>query len=582
MKKLTYLIFGALTATTLTACSDNDNLSATGEVSVQILTDNALASQTRAEVTPTQSIDLEVLDMNGDVVKSFADAVNTATGRFTLPVGNYVFHAFSSNRNNAAAYFDEEGQNAYYETRDTLAIAAGDMRTVKLVCTLATAKVSVNYTDELKANFTQLDCTVSGAAGSLLYNKEESRAGYFPASGDLTIQLDVTNLKGNTYTQTHTITGVKPRTHYRINYSLAESETGSGDFSISFDPTVNEMTFNVSISTFPYSVKLLEPDVYGKSAYFYATSELEDNTGLTFQYRLASADDDIWVSVPTTQKEVDGVATFVGTLTGLDFETPYVYRMAIADEEMSETGAFVTESYEEVPNLNFDSWSSVKSLSTFNKTVYYPNSDKSNSYWATGNTGLNSANTTVNSIPVDGRNGKAAQLKTVTVTMAGYAAGNIFIGGYKTDYDDGANSVKYGRSYEGARPLKLRGYYKYSPAAITNTTAARPENSDDYTEDTGDIYIKLWDGPLWSGSNYDWTDPAPNLIAEGHFYPTGTTAEYTEFEIPLTYLSKAKAKWMTIVCTSSRYGGEFDGLSVVGKVGVGSILWVDDFELVYE
>ena len=39
---------------------------------------------------------------------------------------------------------------------------------------------------------------------------------------------------------------------------------------------------------------------------------------------------------------------------------------------------------------------------------------------------------------------------------------------------------------------------------------------------------------------------------------------------------------ITIVATSSHYGGEFEGKKVVGQVGEGSTLWVDEFELSYE
>jgi hypothetical protein len=39
---------------------------------------------------------------------------------------------------------------------------------------------------------------------------------------------------------------------------------------------------------------------------------------------------------------------------------------------------------------------------------------------------------------------------------------------------------------------------------------------------------------------------------------------------------------MTIVVTSSKYGGEFNGMKVCGQVGDGSTLYVDEFELTYE
>jgi hypothetical protein len=112
----------------------------------------------------------------------------------------------------------------------------------------------------------------------------------------------------------------------------------------------------------------------------------------------------------------------------------------------------------------------------------------------------------------------------------------------------------------------LKGWYKYAPVAI-NYSGSIPDD-DSYTEDTGDIYIKLWDSE-------------GNVITEGHFYPEGTVSDYSQFEIPLTYTSKAKAAKITIVCSSSRYGGEFNGTDLLGKVGVGSVLYVDDFELEY-
>jgi hypothetical protein len=562
MKKYTYIILsGLLTAGCLTACQDNDASLATGEVSVRILADDALATS-RAEVTPTQQMDLDVLDLNGGIVKSFKDAASNPVDRFTLPVGTYVFHAYSANQNNSAPYFD--AGNAYYEVRDTLQVTQGSMQSVKLVCTLAMAKVSVNYSDTLKTNFTQLDCTVGHPSGSLLYNKEETRAGYFPATDSLTLTLQATNTKGHTYSTRQTIPALAPRTHYRVNYSIASQTAGTGEFQITFDAALNEMVFTVGVPLKPtYPVTLLTPDVYGQVAYLYAQSSLEDNTGLTFQYRLKETTD--WVSVTPEQKVINGETVLVGKTNQLDFSNEYEYRMAVSDEAKSEVEAFTTESFVTIPNLGFDNWK--KSWTG----VWYPNSDASNSYWGTGNEGAALFNNQ-NSLRVSGseaRTNYAAKLTTVKGSIANvtaYAAGNLFIGSYKTNASDYAKSVTFGRDYAGARPVKLKGWYKYAPVAI-NYSGSIPDD-DSYTEDTGDIYIKLWDSE-------------GNVITEGHFYPEGTVSDYSQFEIPLTYTSKAKAAKITIVCSSSRYGGEFNGTDLLGKVGVGSVLYVDDFELEY-
>ena len=86
------------------------------------------------------------------------------------------------------------------------------------------------------------------------------------------------------------------------------------------------------------------------------------------------------------------------------------------------------------------------------------------------------------------------------------------------------------------------------------------------TIDECEIYIKLWN--------------AEEVIGEGHFVSNQTVSDYTPFEIDIEYADPTKRpEKITIVATSSRYGGEFSGMNVIGQVAVGSILWVDEFEL---
>ena len=86
------------------------------------------------------------------------------------------------------------------------------------------------------------------------------------------------------------------------------------------------------------------------------------------------------------------------------------------------------------------------------------------------------------------------------------------------------------------------------------------------TIDECEIYIKLWN--------------AEEVIGEGHFVSNQTVSDYTPFEIDIEYADPTKRPdKITIVATSSRYGGEFERLKVIGQVAVGSVLWVDEFEL---
>ena len=190
-----------------------------------------------------------------------------------------------------------------------------------------------------------------------------------------------------------------------------------------------------------------------------------------------------------------------------------------------------------------------------------------------GNEGVTSSlagNNAPSTEPVSGSDaykGKAAKLHSITgVTLVGAAAGNLFIGTYKTNMGNPSASVSFGRAYSGARPTKLKGYYKYSPMPISNDGTI-PGNLQ---IDQCHIYVRLWDS-----NNKE--------IAYGEFFTSEKITTYQPFEFEIKYSdTKSKPAKMTIVATSSRYGGEFSGAKVVGQVGNGSTLWVDEFELSYD
>ena len=130
------------------------------------------------------------------------------------------------------------------------------------------------------------------------------------------------------------------------------------------------------------------------------------------------------------------------------------------------------------------------------------------------------------------------------------------------------SSPSFGRAYSGARPTKLSGYYKYNSMPITYNGTV-PGN---LTNDECQIYLRLW-------------NEAGQEIAFGEFTGSKTVTEYTKFEFDINYSDTvSKPAKITIVATSSKYGGEFDdvGKKVIGQVGDGSTLWVDEFELSYD
>lgn len=297
-----------------------------------------------------------------------------------------------------------------------------------------------------------------------------------------------------------------------------------------------------------------------------------------FQIRKAGAGDDAWQNVPDVA--VEGV-TFTAVAKGLEPATDYEVRGVIGDN-YGDAAAFTTDIAEEVPNLDFDDW-------TLSGKTWYPNSDASNSYWATGNKGVTMSGknsiTVPSDVTVDGT-GKAAELSTIGgIMIAQIAAGNLFVGdfvmsGLPTTLPAMRKCPKFGRPYTG-RPTSLSGWYKYTSSTIDiaadNTLPELKAKIGD--PDECHIYISLenWGGaterPLGTGVT---SLSDPSVIGFGEFHSSQTVSEYTPFTIKIDYKNtEDKPTHIVIVATSSRWGGDFCG-------GTGSVLYVDQFALGFD
>lgn len=512
---------------------------------------------TRADITSTEAIAVDVIDESALVVKH-ADDWNEMND-VLLPVATYTIKAYSADKDKEAQGFDAA---PYYEGQTEVAIEANKAKAVEITCKLAQAKVSINCSESFKTAFSDYSCTVEGTDLSIPFVKDESRAAYVKAGQSLTVKVDFGN--GKSFSQQIT-EKTEAAYYYKVNLDVTE---GNASFDISVDQTIHQYEVTVKVPTI--SSDLVTSDisndaskVWGQFAYLSGICNLEEITS-PVQFRYKKKADSEWTTVEAVQEE--GTKNYSAKVAPLDFDTEYEYYILCGDKT-GETCTFTTEAYVEIPNLNFNTWTSVKKGFLTKRDCWFPNGDQANSYWATGNDGVVTLKSS-NSIPVeDGRDGYSVQLSTVSITMVGYAAGNLFIGEYNTNMSDPASSVKFGRDYSGARPVKLSGWYKYAPGASMRTGATIPSDRT-LTSDECEIYVKLWAGET--------------LIGEGSFVDNKNVSEYTKFECPINYLDSTKRpNKITIVATSSRYGGEFEGTSVVGQLAEGSTLWVDDFELSY-
>lgn len=271
---------------------------------------------------------------------------------------------------------------------------------------------------------------------------------------------------------------------------------------------------------------------------------------------------------------------FTATLTGLTGSTTYNYRVTVDGVAGSEQ-SFTTVAAQELPNGNFEQWSFDQTKT--GNDYYVPNAD-GETFWGTGNEGSMSLQSIGNvTYPTDGVSGQAALLESKDALIK-LAAGNLFTGDFGFDPDHTLDGLlTFGRSFT-SFPTALRLYYKYTSATIDKIG----DNVGDLASLKGQpdmchIYIALTDKQYtiknWSGNNgnyrqlFDKDDSG--IIAYGEFISDESTSSFQQIEIPIEYRANRTPKYIIIVASSSRYGDYYIG-------GVGSKLWLDEMELVYE
>ena len=309
------------------------------------------------------------------------------------------------------------------------------------------------------------------------------------------------------------------------------------------------------------AVKITSADGWVNVAWLYGEGlEGEDNG---FEIREATSEE--WQKVDASYMIATG-GSFSARIPHLKASTAYVCR--------AYSGTSI-----ELPNASFDYWS-------MDGKVANPWEENSTPFWDTGNIGVTTASQS-NSTPTDDTaagSGKAARLESKNVIVK-FAAGNLFTG--KFIKVDGTNGIlNFGQPFTG-RPTKLKGYYKYTTAPITDLPA---EGSQDYTRfqnykgkpDTCAIYIALgdWTEPIEIRTRptnrklFDKNDE--HIIAYAEMYSGTTVTEYKKFELNLDYrVTNRVPTYIVIVCSASKYGDYFVG-------GRGSTLHVDEFSLDYD
>lgn len=573
MKMKNLKIYAMLLAgvATLSSCSD-DLLGSKGEGWIQlsgVSTDKGLSTETRAG-EPVMAVD--IVDGEGNTFVHADDWTTIQGESYLVKAGNtYTVKAYTAGGDANAEGFDVA---PYYEGSSDVTVKANQAQTVDVTCRLAQAKLSVNYCDDW-TRFVEEGFTAEVVGTDVRFEGEESRAAYLKAGRELKLRLIFTPM-GKNYANTlekTIVASTTAATHYKVNVNL--NTDGNGDITVDVDNTIHEyeVTLGVPVENNGVITAPINGDysrVWGASATLSGFVNEEMENPVQFMYAPSGTED--WTTVDANK--VGETAEYSAEITGLQLGTAYDYKI-VSGEMAGDVLTFTTEKYEEIPNLDFENWAQ-------SGKTWYPNAvangyDAEGAYWTTGNEGVTSSMagsldpiTTPSDDTRPGSKGsKSVEMHTIGgVRMVNEASGNLFIGKYKTTLPP-VNSVTFGRPYTGARPRKLSGWYKYTPAAISNHAKAIYPEDRTLETDEANIYLRVWDA-------------AGNEIGYGELVETQTVTEWSEFSFDIIYSDTTKpAATITIVATSSRYGGLFNGYIVGGQVGAGSQLYVDDFVIGY-
>ena len=268
------------------------------------------------------------------------------------------------------------------------------------------------------------------------------------------------------------------------------------------------------------------------------------------------------------------------TLTGLLPETEYEIMVANGDVTAEET--FFTEQALQVENSDFDDWYQ-------EGEAWMPSIDATPEHyiWDSANPGSAKfgfvPTTRTDDVAVAGSGKYAAKLETQYAFIK-LAAGNIYTGKFVGLVGVKGAEIDWGVPFT-SRPTSLKVWYKYQPKIIDQAQA--PYESQKGKVDVCQIQVFLtdWDKPKRINNTLpdglvDFSYDNKDIIAYGKFEPEvsleNSMTEYDDFVIDLEYRDLTrKPKYIVITACASRYGDYFTG-------GVGSTLYVDEFELVYD
>lgn len=364
----------------------------------------------------------------------------------------------------------------------------------------------------------------------------------------------------------------------KLDFAALVDRLGIGTYTLSLtsaNTTGKEVVKGIDFNVLS-SIGAVTLDPWAKFIYFKGTW-LSENTpeNMSLQYRLAGTSD--WNDMDASMLRLDESARKVsGFVCGLSASSSYELRL-VSSMESGNVLSASTEAATQLYNMSFDDWCDENG-----GAPYASNADPK--VWDTANGGTKSMSVyPTTQEKNDVISGSAVRMESTYASMMGigkFAAGNVYTGKFKeVSFSPMGATLDWGVRIDG-RPLGLKGYYKYAPVPVDYVGGGY-----DYLKGESDICqvqaaLLDWSAPfeINTGKNQfvDFSKSNKSILAHNDILDVTTNGNWVPFTMYLSYRNiTTRPTYVIVAASASRYGDYFTG-------GKGSVMWVDEFEFVYD
>ena len=603
------LIYTGLTAiVALASCQSSlDGGNASGSLSVSVSTEATKAAMSADELLANADVRIYKDDFSG-MVRHYK--YSQMPESVFLPVGGYrvdVLAGEAAKEAPSVASWDQKS----YKGSAPVTIQASKNASVTVAAKVNSVVSNVSFDSSVSQFFSDgFKCTIGlsadDASQQLEYKVAESgKDGYFIASGfEPSLYWTFSGKllsSGAEFTKSGTIPAVEGGKRYKLALKYVE-KNGLVDVTILVDDSLNDIYDDIIFV--PVSTGIAPTsryDVWG--GHFVAFADVDEGEysqdGVFFEYREKNASD--WVRSSSATRVSEG--SYRAEISGLKGSTEYEYRLVVTklgggEEVIDGISTVTTDNTPDVPNSSFETLSHTESNNYY--SFYDPaSSDDSlkSKWWCSGNKG----STTVGSSyqitypdTADKKDGERSVCLESRYVIVKFAAGNLFSGRFGETIGTSGGTVFFGRPFT-ARPTAMRLWVKYTGGRIDKIQSNAPSGVKEGDWDKASLRIALgtWDYKKYGGDSdspilVNTTDVSTfvdfatdeSTIAFGEkiieWDESDSTNAWQQVTIPLDYHNTSKMPTHIVISfASSMYGDYFTG-------HVGSKLWVDKLELLYE